>query len=76
MEEKIIQERKVIHLFLKESNKHEYFGSVSAIYDVHSIEEIGITHGSLRNYVVAENKPYENSKVIIRRGDLVTKKKK
>lgn len=66
-------EKTVIHLYLKEQNLHSYFGSVSCIYDHYSEEEIGIKYTSLRNYKVEEDKPYENKKVIIRKGKLHTK---
>lgn len=73
-------EKKVIHLILKGGDRaedeHAYFGSVACIYDHYTEEEIGITYGSLRNYGVSEEKPYENKKVIIRQGKLWTKDRK
>lgn len=67
------QERQVIHLQLGE--EHHYFGSVSAIYDHFTKEQIGITHGSLRNYGLSPEKPYRNLKtgVVIRVGVLIAK---
>lgn len=73
-------EKKVVHLIIKgenrESDIHSYFGSVACIYDHYSVEDVGITYGSLRNYCISEEKPYENKKVIIRQGKLWTKEKK
>lgn len=73
-------EKKVVHLIIKgenrESDTHSYFGSVACIYSHYTEEEIGITYGSLRNYGLSENKPYENKKVIIRQGKLWTKDRK
>ncbi|MBR5398839.1 MAG: hypothetical protein IK103_03495 [Bacteroidales bacterium] len=70
-------EKKVIHLIFKgktrAADKHYYFGSVACIYEHFSAEDIGITHGSLRNYRITEVKPYENNQVIIRQGKLHTK---
>ena len=70
-------EKKVIHLIIKgttrSTDKHSYYGSVACIYNHYSAEDIGITYGSLRNYGIAEDKPYENDKVIIRQGKLLTK---
>ena len=68
------QERQVIHL--QRGNEHYYFGSVSAIYDKFTKEQIGISYGALRNYGLSTDKPYKNAKtdVIIRQGVLVTKK--
>ena len=73
-------EKKVIHLILKgdsrEHDLHAYFGSVACIYDHFTEEQVGITYGSLRNYGVSEDKPYENKNVIIRQGKLWTKDRK
>ena len=72
--EKEKQERKVIHVEMNGS--HYYFGSVAAIYEQFSKDEIGISYGSLRNYGLSEQRPYVNSKCIIRRGILKTIPKK
>jgi hypothetical protein len=70
-------EKKVIHLIIKGTTRaadnHYYFGSVACIYEHFSAEEIGITYGSLRNYGISENNPYENNQVIILQGKLLTK---
>lgn len=70
-------EKKIIHLTFKGENHkeetHVYFGSVACIYEHYSVKEIGITYGSLRNYGLSEDKPYENKLVIIRQGKLWTK---
>lgn len=67
------QERQVIHLQLGE--EHHYFGSMAAIYDHFSKEQIGISYGSLRNYGLSPGKPYRNDKcgVVIRVGVLIAK---
>lgn len=67
------QERQVIHL--QKGEAHYYFGSVAAIYDHFSKEEIGIGYGSIRNYGLSPEKPYRNDKtgVIIRVGVLISK---
>lgn len=62
------KERTVIHLQI--ANVHEYYGSIANIYEFHSSEELGITYGSLRNYGLSADKPYANSKCIIRKGIL------
>ena len=70
----------VIHLIFKgdtrSSDRHFYFGSVACIYDHFSADQIGITYGSLRNYGVSEDRPYENRDVIIRKGKLLSKDQK
>ena len=69
-------EKKVIHLTIKEGNQHSYYGSIACIYDHHTPDEIGIKYSSLRNYGITEDRPYENQKVIIRQGKLLTKDRK
>jgi len=75
-EKKIKQERTVIHLYLKENDLHQYFGSMANIFEYYKKEEIGIGFGSLRNYGLSSEKTYENKKVIIRKGILSAKPKK
>jgi len=74
-EKKTKQERTVIHLYQKGNNTHHYFGSMANIFEFYSKENIGITFGSLRNYGLSPEKPYENKLVIIRKGILLTKPK-
>lgn len=67
------QERQVIHL--QRGDEHYYYGSVAAMYDHFTREDLGISYGSLRNYGLAPDKPYINNKleVIIRVGVLIAK---
>lgn len=65
-------ERTVVHVELLTSNSHYYFGSLAAIYEKFSKEEIGISYGSLRNYGLSSEKPYKNKLCIIRKGYLIT----
>lgn len=69
-------ERTVVHVELLTSNSHYYFGSLAAIYEKFSKEEIGISYGSLRNYGLSSEKPYKNKLCIIRKGTLITIPKK
>jgi len=69
------KERTVIHLHLKENDTHHYFGSMANIFEHFTKEQIGISFGSLRNYGLSPTKPYENKKVIIRKGILQAKPK-
>lgn len=62
------KERTVIHLQM--GDVHEYYGSIANIYEFHSAEKLGISYGSLRNYGLSIDKPYQNSKCIIRKGVL------
>ena len=67
------QERQVIHL--QKEDKHYYFGSVAALYDHFTKDDIGISYGSIRNYGLSPDKPYINdkTKVVIRVGFLIAK---
>jgi hypothetical protein len=69
------QERTVIHLYRKENDSHHYFGSMANIFEHYTKGEIGISFGSLRNYGLSPENPYENKKVIIRKGILQAKPK-
>ena len=57
------KERTVIHLELT-SGEHHYFGSIANIYEYFS---------ALRNYKLSSEKPYQNTKCIIRKGVLLSK---
>lgn len=64
-------ERTVIHL--EKDGQHYYFGSIANIFEHFTAEELGIGYGSLRNYGLAADKPYSNSKCTIRKGVLLQK---
>lgn len=68
------QERTVVHV--EYDGQHYYFGSLSAIYTKFSPRELGIALGTLRNFGLNEEKPYQNSHCTIRKGVLVTMPKK
>lgn len=68
------QERTVVHVEI--TGQHFYFGSLTAIYTKFTSQQLGIALGTLRNYRVASDKPYQNSKCTIRKGILVTIPKK
>lgn len=68
---------KIYHVEMKESvgvQKHFYFGSQAAIYDVLSPAQLGISYKALTNKYNLLEKPYENKKCIIRMGELIRKK--
>ncbi|WP_321437277.1 hypothetical protein [uncultured Bacteroides sp.] len=68
-------EQRVIHLYLKEAGVNRYFGSVAAMYDNYTSQELGIARQSLFNYWQKRNEPYENAICIIINGELERKKK-
>ncbi|MEG2947164.1 MAG: hypothetical protein RR837_10550 [Bacteroidales bacterium] len=75
MAENIIKERTVIHVYIKENDTHYYFGSIANIYEHMSVEQIGISYGTLRNYGITPDNAFENKKCIIRKGVLLAKRK-
>lgn len=72
MKEKESQQRQVIHVHILNTDEHLYFGSIQAIYDTFSKDEIGIAAQTLYNRGLDEK--YVNDKVVIRKGLLQQKK--
>lgn len=69
------QQRKVIHVELNKpfgDKCHWYFGSTTAIYDILSVDVVGIAPTSLWN-VLAKNGKYTTKTAIIRIGVLHSK---
>jgi len=48
--------QKVVHVYLIFEKKDFYFGSIAAIYDILSPEQIGVKYNTLRNYIVLHTK--------------------
>jgi hypothetical protein len=53
--------------------KDYYFGSIAAIYEQLTAQEIGIQASSLYNYDFNKHPFYQNNKCFIRKGMLITK---
>lgn len=70
--EKQKQGRQVIHLHVRETDKHYYFGSLSALYENFNREQLGVAIQTLYNQFKGES--YDNDKVLIRKGRLMQKK--
>ena len=70
--EKSDQSRQVIHLHVLATDKHFYFGSLSAMYDQFTRAEIGVAMQTLYNQFKGDY--YDNGMVVIRKGRLVQKK--
>lgn len=64
-------DRTVIHV--ETDGKHYYFGSLASIYEYFTPQQLGISYGSLRNYGLSEDKPYQNARCTIRKGTLLAK---
>lgn len=72
MKEKESQQRQVIHVHILDTDEHYYFGSIQAIYDIFSKNDIGIAAQTLYNRGL--NEKYVNDKVVIRKGILIQKR--
>ena len=53
-----------------------YYGNLKALCDHWGKDALGVGYAYLRNYGISEEKPFQNAKCVIRRGILVTSKKK
>jgi uncharacterized transporter YbjL len=66
------KQRKIIHLHVKKTNEHHYFGSIKALCQNFDKQEIGIVYSSLKTVKLKEKGIYENNKCVIRQGKLIT----
>lgn len=80
MDEKKKQERGIVHLFLKGSGEHFYYGNLKALFDSQEKEEndkcLGVSYNYLKNYDFSNGQAYTNGIVEIRKGIIETKTKK
>lgn len=70
-----MESRKIVHLKLKipdASRQDYYFGSLAAIYDKFTTDDVGIGYKSLTNAIRGKN-TYENKKCVIRIGTIERK---
>lgn len=47
---------------------NRYFGSISAIFDHFTMEDLEVSKSRLWAYGITEEKPYRNKKCVIRKG--------
>ena len=65
--------RTIIHVELKETHEHFYYGSIAAMYDDSRMQELLlIKYQTFRTKGLSESKPYENKYLIVRKGNLET----
>ena len=65
----------IIKLTFKHLRREFYFGSLAAIYDMFSVEQIGCAVEVLWAYNIEQGKPFENSQCIISK-EVLTRKKR
>lgn len=67
------QDRTIIHVEVKDTHDHFYFGSVAAMYEDSRVKNLlGIAYQTFRTKHVTEGSPYENEYIIVRKGNLNT----
>lgn len=67
------QERTVIHVEVKDTHEHFYFGSAAAMFQDSRVKSLmGIAYQTFRTKKLSEANPYENEFVIVRKGKLQT----
>ena len=67
------QDRTIIHVEVKDTHDHFYFGSAAAMFEDSRVKSLlGIAYQTFRTKHVTEDSPYENEYVIVRKGGLNT----
>ena len=64
----------IYHVSFGDDDNH-YFGSIAAIFDNFTPQQLGVSASQLWNYGITEQNPYHNNNVIIRRGVIQRNKK-
>lgn len=63
----------LIHVEFKDTEENLYFGSLAAMFDDPRVKErIGISYQTFRTKGLTEDNPYENDRILIRKGALQT----
>lgn len=67
------KDRSIIHVELKDTHEHFYFGSAAAMYEDPRVKNLlKIKYQTFRTKRISETCPFENEFVIIRKGGLST----
>lgn len=53
------------------NGEHSYFGSITAIFDVFTPNQLGINKTPLWNYKLTPTRPYKNNKCTIYKGAII-----
>ncbi len=66
-------DRTIIHVEVKDTREHLYFGSAAAMFADSRLKELlRIKYQTFRTKRVSEDRPFENEFVIVRKGNLNT----
>lgn len=67
------QDRSIIHVEVKDTHEHFYFGSAAAMFEDSRVKNLlRIKYQTFRTKRIAPGKPFENEFVIVRKGSLNT----
>ena len=67
------QDRTNIHVEVKDTREHLYYGSAAAMFEDKRLRMLlGIKYQTFRTKRISEEQPFENEYVIVRKGDLNT----
>lgn len=68
------QERTVVHLEM--DGQHYYYGNLKALCDNWDKDALGVSYNYLRNLGLSREKPYIGDKCTIRKGVIITSRRK
>jgi Holliday junction resolvase-like predicted endonuclease len=69
----IKHDRTIIHVEVKDTHEHFYFGSAAAMFEDSRVKNLlKIKYQTFRTKRVSAHQPYENDYVIVRKGNLNT----
>lgn len=67
------QDRTIIHVEVKDTQEHLYYGSAAAMFEDPRIKDlIGIAYQTFRKKRISYKRTFENDNIIIRKGYLCT----
>ena len=67
------QDRTIIHVEVKDTHEHFYFGSAAAMFEDSRVKNLlKIKYQTFRTKRISEDRPFENEFVIVRKGNLNT----
>lgn len=64
---------KIIHVHFEADGSDKYFGSIAAIYQEHTPDQIGAKYQTLANFRIGPDHPYKNGTVTIKEGTIIRK---
>ena len=63
----------IYHVSFGDDDNH-YFGSIAAIFDRFTPQELGVSQSRLYDVAITPEKPYKNGKIVIRKSLICRKK--